>query len=353
MLATVDPAPYQQALDQAKSALQAAEKTLADLKTPPTALQIAQADLAIAKARLQIQQAQAALDKLVHPDIPSLESAVSAAQSALAKAQADVLAQQQNTAGKDQLARLLTAEATPAALYNRLAAETYSDAYYQDRLELAFNKMMDAADPRVTNEVQAQNNALQAQVTLRKSEKTLADAQAALAKAQAGGDKLALAQAQVAVQEAQVALLTAQDARTKLAAGADASALATAQADLDKKRLALSDAQADLAATQLRALRRHHPRNPRPTRQPDHRRHRHPLPRQPQGAAGRRRHRRNHHPPHRRRPGRHITFDAFPGQRFRGKVLAIPLQGALQGGVMVYDVPISLTGADNCPCSSA
>ena len=38
VLATVDPAPYQQALDQAKSALQAAEKTLADLKTPPTAL---------------------------------------------------------------------------------------------------------------------------------------------------------------------------------------------------------------------------------------------------------------------------------------------------------------------------
>ena len=88
-------------------------------------------------------------------------------------------------------------------------------------------------------------------MTLRKSEKTLADAQAALAKAQAGGDKLALAQAQVAVQDAQVALLTAQDARTKLAAGADASALATAQADVDKKRLALSDAQADLAATQL------------------------------------------------------------------------------------------------------
>ena len=44
-----------------------------------------------------------------------------------------------------------------------------------------------------------------------------------------------------------------------------------------------------------------------------------------------------------------ITFDAFPGQRFRGKVLAIPLQGALQGGVMVYDVPISLTGADKLP----
>ena len=267
VLATIDPAPYQQVLDQARSALQAAEKTLTDLKTPATALKIAQADLAIAKARVQLQQAQDALDKLVHPDIPSLESAVSAAQSALAKAQADVLAQQQNTAGKDQLARLLTAEATPAALYNRLAAETYSDPYYQDRLELAFNKMMDAADPRVTNQVQAQNNALQAQVTLRKSEKTLADAQAALAKAQAGGDKLALAQAQVAVQEAQVALLTAQDARTKLDAGADATRPRhrPGRPRQETPRPQRCPGRPRRHPT-ARTLRRHRPRNPRQPR---------------------------------------------------------------------------------------
>ena len=44
-----------------------------------------------------------------------------------------------------------------------------------------------------------------------------------------------------------------------------------------------------------------------------------------------------------------IMFDAFPGQIFTGKVLAVPLQGTLQGGVMVYDVPISLTGAEELP----
>jgi HlyD family secretion protein len=41
-----------------------------------------------------------------------------------------------------------------------------------------------------------------------------------------------------------------------------------------------------------------------------------------------------------------ITFDAFPGQTFTGKVLEVPLQGSLQGDVMVYSVPISLTGAE-------
>ncbi|MDH7487393.1 MAG: efflux RND transporter periplasmic adaptor subunit, partial [Anaerolineae bacterium] len=44
-----------------------------------------------------------------------------------------------------------------------------------------------------------------------------------------------------------------------------------------------------------------------------------------------------------------ITFDAFPGQKFRGQVLAVPLQGTLQGGVMVYEVPISLEGAGELP----
>ena len=41
MLATIDPAAYQQALDQAKSDLQAAEEKLADLREPTTELDVA------------------------------------------------------------------------------------------------------------------------------------------------------------------------------------------------------------------------------------------------------------------------------------------------------------------------
>ena len=77
VLATIDAAPYQQALDQATSSLAAAEKQLADLKTPPTELALAQSDLAIAKANVQLQEAQNALDDLVKPDLASLASAVS------------------------------------------------------------------------------------------------------------------------------------------------------------------------------------------------------------------------------------------------------------------------------------
>jgi|WetSurMetagenome_2_1015567.scaffolds.fasta_scaffold16489_2 HlyD family secretion protein len=347
VLATIDSVSYQQALDQANSDLLAAKETLADLKTPATALEIAQADVAVSKAKVALQTAQDALDELVNPDMPSLESAVASAKSALAKAQANVLAQQQDTAGKTQLDQLIYAETTPTAEYTRLAAETYSDPLYQDRLNLAYNKMMDTQDARVTNQLNSQSGALQAQMTLRTAQATLADAQEALAEAKAGGDKLTVATAKVAVNQAKVDLQAAQKARQDLDEGADATEVATAQAAVDKAQLAVSEAEVALAGTQLVApfdgtiletnavagdpisadtmvltlanldtLQVAASVDETTIRQV----------KAGQTAA--------------------ITFDAFPGQNFTGQVLSVPLQGTLEGGVMVYTVPVSLTGAE-------
>ena len=165
--------------------------------------------------------------------------------------------------------------------------------------------------------------------------------------AKAGGDKLALAQAKVAVHEAEVSLQAAQEARQELDAGADASEIATAQAAVDQKRLAVSDAEAALAGTQLVApfdgtiletnvseggqvtantaiLTLANLQTMQVVASVDETTIRQVS--EGQDAV--------------------ITFDAFPGQSFTGKVLAVPLQGALQGDVMVYDVPLSLTGAE-------
>jgi HlyD family secretion protein len=348
VLATIDPAPYEQALDQAQSDLQAAEATLADLQEPATALAIAQADVAVSKARVALQKAQDMLDDLVNPDIPSLESAVASAKSALAKAQANMLAQEPDTAAKTQLNKLIYAEATPTAEYNRLAAETYSDDYYQDRLELAYNKMMDAQDARVTNQLNSEASALQAQMTLRNAQTTLADAEEALADARAGGDTLKIAAAKAAVHQAEVDLAAAQEARLELDEGADATKIATAQAAVDEKKLAVSDTEAALAGTQLVApfdgtiletnvsagdlvaanttiLTLANLDSLQVMASVDETTIR-------QVSAGQ---------------DAAITFDAFPGQSFTGKVLAVPLQGSLQGDVMVYEVPLSLVGAEN------
>jgi HlyD family secretion protein len=44
-----------------------------------------------------------------------------------------------------------------------------------------------------------------------------------------------------------------------------------------------------------------------------------------------------------------ITFDAFPGRRFQGEVLEVPLQGTLAQSIMTYEVPVSLEAAEGVP----
>jgi len=41
-----------------------------------------------------------------------------------------------------------------------------------------------------------------------------------------------------------------------------------------------------------------------------------------------------------------VTFDAFPGKRFWGEVLEVPLQGILSQNVLTYEVPVSLEGTE-------
>ena len=69
VLATIDAASYQQALDQAQSDLQAAEEALADLQAPATELEIAQADATLAQAKQTLVQAKADLADLSNPDL--------------------------------------------------------------------------------------------------------------------------------------------------------------------------------------------------------------------------------------------------------------------------------------------
>ena len=350
VLATIDPAAYQQALDQAKSDLQAAEEKLADLKEPATALDMARADLTIAQAEYQIKKAQGALDDLQNPDLDELQQKVANAQASLTQAKASLVAAQTDTAAKDQLEKLRDAEAEATIEHGRLAAETYADTYFQDRLQVAHNKMMNATDTRVTTEVQAQLNLLKAQMQVRQAEQKLAEEQEALADAKAGSDALTLANARLAAREAEVALAAARDARSQLDEGADATELAATQADVDQKRLAVQDAEQALAGTQLTApfagtiLQTHV--DPGDNIAANTRILTLANLQQLQVlasvdkttirrvAAG--------------QPAQ-ITFDALPGQTLAGQVGEVPLQGSLQGGVMVYEVPIGVDGAQNLP----
>jgi HlyD family secretion protein len=347
VLATIDRAPYEQARDQAKSDLQAAQDTLDDLQTPATALEIAQADVAVSKAKQALAQAQADLADLKSPDLTSLRSAVQDAQDSLA-----LLQLQATLADHDTLAKSERDLQYTVSWYQRRLAElqVLSNPNVEQTAEIADDQVTlaaaqaDLARVQVERELARQSRAAE----LAKANVELADAQEALADAQAGGDKLALAQAELAVHQAEVALQAAQQARTDLDTGADAAKIAAAQAAVDKKRLTLADAEAALAGAQLLApfdgtilqtnvsvgdqvtanttiLTIANLKSLQVVASVDETTIR-------QISAGQ---------------DATITFDAFPGQSFQGKVLSVPLQGLLQGGVMVYAVPVSLTGADN------
>ena len=349
VLATIDSASYQQALDQARSDLETAEETLADLTTPPTALEIAQADVAVAAAQVDVQAAQDTVYDLENPDITDLEAAVTDARVALAESRVDLLALEQDTSDDDEIARLREADADAWAIYDDFAHKVHSadDREYNLQLMGIYNQMMNAQDALVTAEVEGGLSLLEAQIAVRNNEQALTEAQEALAEAKAGGDKLELAQAKLAVRQAEVDLEAAQEDRAELEEEADPTDVAAARAEVDAQRLAVSDAEAALAGTQLVApfdgtiLEIYVSAG------------------DPVGAstsivtlanldsfqvvalvdettirqvsAGQE---------------AVISFDAYPDQPFAGEVLSVPLYGMLQGDVTVYDVPLSLEGAE-------
>lgn len=352
VLATIDPASYQQVFDQAESALVKAEQLLEELQIPATELDLAQADLAIAEAQLELALARVDLEDLEAPDLTSLERSVLDTQESL------------------QLAQLQQTQVEHASLASSERDLLYAIDWYQRHIwemkdlvargEANLEQQEELVEEQETlAELQADLARVQAQRTLTLQAATadvattrtaLTDAREALADAQAGGDEITLAQAQLAIHEAEVALATAQEDRADLEIGSDPVDLAAAQADVDKKKLALDEAQADLEATTLVApfagtiLQTNAEAGDRINSNSiilslanmddlqvvaaiDETTIR-------QVAAS--------------QPTR-ISFDAFPEQNFSGQVESVPLQGTLQGGVMVYDVPISLQGAEALP----
>jgi HlyD family secretion protein len=349
VLATIDAAPYELALEDANGSLETAEEKLAELTTPPTSLEVAQADVAVAAAQVDVQAAQDTLYDLENPDISELEAAVTDARLALAQSRVDLLALEQDTTDDEEMSRLREADADAYATYTDFANKVHAenDVEYQVQLMLHYNKMMDAQDAVVNAEVQADRRLLQAQMSVRADEQALSEAEEALADAKAGGDKLVLAQAELALRRAEVALEAAQEARAELDEEADPTEVAAAQAAVEEQRLAVADAEEARAGTELLApfdgtildvyvsdgdpvgastsiVTLANLNSFEVVTTVDETTIR-------QVSAGQ---------------DADISFDAYPDQTFTGQVLSVPLYGTLQGGVTVYDVPISLEGTE-------
>jgi macrolide-specific efflux system membrane fusion protein len=352
VLASIDAAPYQQALDQAKSDLQASQEILSELKTPATTLAKTKADAAVAKAQLALEQAKQDLADLQSPDLAALRNGVVVAQGNL-----DLATLQQNLADHDATAKserdLIYAVGWHERKINdlqNLVASGKASPEQTKALATEQDALVRARSDLAVGQVRRQVSLQTASAKVETAKVALATAQDALAAGEAGGDKLAVAQAQLAVQSAEVDLSTATDSRTTLVGGADAATLAAAQADVDKKQLALDNAVAALAGTKLTApfsgtvlqtkvtagnligsgtsiLTLADLKSLQVAAAVDET----TIKRVSSGQTAQ------------------VTFDALVGQTLRGQVGEVPLQGSLQGGIMVYTVDISLSGADKLP----
>jgi RND family efflux transporter MFP subunit len=352
VLASIDAAPYQQAVDQAKSDLEAAQESLTTLKTPATAVEKAKADATVATAEVALEQAKKNLADLQSHDMAALNDAVASAQDSLALAQL-----QQTLTDHDATAKNVRDMSYALDFHERKVSELQDlVAHGKANLEQT-NAVATEQDAVVKGQADLAAAQIRRQVALQTAAAKVEAAKAALVTAQenlaagkAGGDKLAVAQSQLAVQNAEVNLATAKDARTTVVEGADAAALAAAQAVVDKKQLALDNAVAALAGTKLTApfagtvlqtkvaagnligsgtniLTIADLKSLQVAASVDEI----TIKRVISGQTAQ------------------VTFDALVGQTLRGQVGEVPLQGALQGGVMVYEVTISLTGADKLP----
>ncbi len=346
VLACIDPTTLQRAVDQAQADLTVAQDNLAKAKEPYSTLDMTQARLAVSQAEVALAEAQENLDTVRHPDVASAQAAVKDAEAALKSAQAGLVSAQNDTANAAQIRTLQYEQSWYENNYAAAQVKFANGEIDQGKLDLEYSNMLAAQERVRVAQAKADSALTSAQNQLDKAEKAYQEAQDNLAEAQQGPDALALAKAENQVTQAQYNLDKAKESLAAIEAGPAAKDVEVAQAKAVSAQATLEAAQAtlkaatmvapfdgtvisvgvavgdlvssgntiitlaDLTNLQARAI----------------------VDETDIGNV---------------QIGQQvtITFDAFPGNRFQGQVLEVPLQGTLSQNILTYAVPVSLKGA--------
>jgi HlyD family secretion protein len=326
VLARIDPATLQQAADQAEANLLSAADALENAQKPYTELDRQKAELDVAKAQVALHQAESA----------TAEEALRAAEFSLESARLNLTITQAGTAAGKSVRDLQYTASWHARKLRGLQADLAAGKTNQETVD---------AEIEASSKAQAQLEAAQAtaRATLATAQDRVTQTEKALAELQAGSDALATAQARNKVAEAEYNLARAKDSLATIAAGPDGKTVQLAQARYDAAKATLAKAQAALDAatmvapfdgtvvstgaevgdlvssgttivsladlTNLRVLTSIDETD---------------ISNVQVGQSAQ------------------ITFDAFTGRKFKGKVLEIPLEGQLSQNVVTYQVPVSL-----------
>ncbi|MBC7232797.1 MAG: efflux RND transporter periplasmic adaptor subunit [Chloroflexi bacterium] len=330
VLARIDPSSLQRAVDQAEADLLSAEEALEKAKNPYTELDRKKAELDVALAEAALLEAKQA----------TVEETLRQAEFNLESARLNLLiTQHSTTVGKNvrdleytvrwHERKLRDLEALrQQGKVDQTAVDEEAEALAKARTQLEAaranaNAALSAAEDKVKQaeetlaqlkaglaEAQVRNKIAQAEYNLAKAKDTLATILAGpdpkavqLAQARYNAAKAALEKAQATLD---AATMTAPFDGTVISVGAEAGDIVSSStvivtlADLSNLRVLASVDETDISKVEVG-----------------------------QEAT--------------------ITFDAFPGRKFRGKVLEVPLEGKLVQNVVTYEVPISLEGTEGVP----
>ena len=375
----LDLAQAKLAVTQAEVALEDAKKSLKEAQDPYTDLEVIQARLAVTQSQTALANAQESLDTLLKPDIEAAQIAVRDTAAAVKSAQNQLTITQNDP---DNAARLRTLEYEANWYQNNYwaAQEKFKKGEItQQKLDWEYSNMLSAQEKLKAAQVKAESNLASAQEQVTKAQEAyktaLADltelkkgpdptklsqaqdqvaqaeynlekARADLAKIEAGPDPTEVTRAQNQVAQAEYNLEKAQTDLAKIEAGPAPKDVAVAQAKVVSAQATLEEAQAlleaatmtapfdgtivsvgaqvgDLVSSGTAVIILADLSNLRVKAIVDET----DISQVEIGQEA------------------EITFDALSGQRFRGQVLEVPLQGTLSQNVLTYEVPVSLEGA--------
>nr|MBC7245487.1 efflux RND transporter periplasmic adaptor subunit [Chloroflexota bacterium] len=327
VLARIDPSSLQRAVDQAKADLLSAEEALEKAKNPYTELDRQKAELEVALAEAALLEAkQSTVEKTLQQAELDLESArlnllITQHSSTVGKTVRDL---EYTVAWYERKLRDLEAQRQQGKV-EQAAVDEAAEALAKARAKLEAaranaNAALTAAEDKVKKaeetleqlkaglaQAQVRNKIAQAEYNLAKAKDTLANILAGpdpktlqLAQARYDAAKATLEKAQAALE---AATMIAPFDGTVISVGAEIGDLVSSNtiivtlADLSNLRVIATVDETDISKVEV-------------------------------GQEA------------------EITFDAFPGRKFRGVVLEVPLEGQLIQNVVSYKVPVSLEGVE-------
>jgi HlyD family secretion protein len=347
VLARIDPASLQRAVDQATANLLSAQEALERAENPYTELDRQKAGLDVTQAEVALEEAEQALEELLNPDLVTAKNAVRQAEFNLESARLSLSLTRHSSTVGETVRDLEYSVAWHERELRNLQVQRQQNKVEQTTVD---------EEAEVLAEVRAQLEAAQASARatldaaedrVTQAEEALADAEERLTELQAGPDALVLAQARSRVAQAEYNLARAEDDLATILAGPDPKAVQLAQARHDADKATLEEAQAtveaatmvapfdgtvisvgpevgDLVSSNTNVVTLADLSDLEVLGMVDET----DISQVEVGQQA------------------EITFDAFPGRRFWGEVLEVPLEGRLMQNVVSYEVPVSLEGAE-------